>query len=463
MVKLLDRVKMSVSGTPGTSNITLNAADAGFQTFAQAGAVDTNVVRYAVTDGTGFEIGTAVLSSSATVMARTVEQSSNSNNALNLTSNAVVFATLSAADLSGNVAPRWTTTPPSTLNLATDGSTAVTLAGVAVDENSYPITYSWDGYSGSTIYNSSSLPAQLASAPTFSGGTVSLIGSSTPSNKGSFNFRLRASDGIKTATSTTVVSLIFGAEIDNITYDNVSFSVSSQTTFPYGLQFSTDGSKMFVIDYTNDRIYQYSLSTTNVISSASYDNVYLDISSQDGSPNGMNFTSDGLKLFVAGNSNDSIFSYTLTTAFSLASASYDNVSFYVGSQANPQGIVVSGDGTKMFVCGDNSNVYQYSMSTAFSLATASYDSVSYNHGVGSATAFAMNATGTKMFIASASADTVKQFDLPSGFNLANASDDNVSFYLGNQDTVVLDFCLSGDQQKAYMSGSSNDTIYQYSL
>lgn len=212
MVKLLDRVKMSVSGTPGTGNITLNAAEAGFQTFAQAGAVDTNVVRYAVTDGTGFEIGTAVLSSSATVMTRTVQQSSNSNNALDLTSSAVVFATLSAADLSGNAAPIWTTTPPSTLSLAIDGSTAVTLAGVAIDEL-FPIQYSWDGYSGTTVFSDANLPPQLASAPTFVGGTASLVGSSTQSNAGSFNFRLKASDGVKTATAITSVSLSFAQPV----------------------------------------------------------------------------------------------------------------------------------------------------------------------------------------------------------------------------------------------------------
>lgn len=211
MVKLLDRVKMTVTGTPGTGNITLNAAEAGFQTFAQAGAVDTDVVRYAVTDGTGFEIGTAVLSSSATVMTRTVDQSSNSNNALNLTSNAVVFATLSAADLSANPAPRWTTEPATTLALASDGSTAVTLTGVAVDEAGFPVRYSWDGYSGSTIYDADSLPPQLASAPVINQttGVTSLVGSSTSSNAGTYYHRSRATDGINTLWSTTAINLVF--------------------------------------------------------------------------------------------------------------------------------------------------------------------------------------------------------------------------------------------------------------
>jgi hypothetical protein len=445
----------------GAGDITLGTAVAGYQTFADAGVSDTNVVRYTIEDGDDWEIGTGVYTASGTTLVRTVTESSNSDAALTCSADAVIFVTVAAEDFTGNTAPIWTTLPPSTLYLATDGSSAVTLAGVAIDE--FPIQYSWDGFSGTTIYDDSNLPPQLASAPTFSGGTASLIGSGTKSDSGNFKFRMKASDGIKTATSTTVVNLIFGAEIDNMAYENVSFAVNSQTTFPYGLHFSTDGSKMFVIDYTNDRIYQYSLSTVNVISSASYDGVFLDISGQDGTPTGLDFSPDGLKLFVAGNTNDSIFSYTLSTAFSISSAVYDNVSFSVTSQANPKGVVVSSDGSKMFICGDNSYVYQYSMSTAFSLSTASYDNVSYNHGVGSATSFSMNSNGTKMFIAAANTDTVKQFDLPVGFNLANASDDSVSFYLGDQDTVPLDFCLSGDQTKAYMAGSSNNTIFQYSL
>jgi len=205
MVKLLDRVKQAVSGT--ASNTTLGAAATGFRTFNTAGAATNDVCRYAIEDDSGaFEIGTIVINS-ATTGTRTVQISSNSNNALTLTGNAVIFATLSAADLSGNAAPIWTTTPPSNIDLNNDGSTAVTLAGVAIDE--FPVHYSWDGYSGTTVYNADSLPPQLASAPTFSGGTASLIGSSTSSNAGSFNFRLKASDGVKTATSTTLCKLEF--------------------------------------------------------------------------------------------------------------------------------------------------------------------------------------------------------------------------------------------------------------
>jgi len=211
MTKFANRAKMSISST-GTGNVTLNAAVAGYRTFAAAGIVDTDQIRYIIEDanGTAWEIGIGLMSSSATVMARTVEESSNSNNALNLTSSAKVLIGLTAGDFEANPAPRWTTTPVTSLNLANDGSTAVTLTGVAVDEN-FPVRYSWDGYSGSTIYDADSLPPQLASAPAInqSTGVTSLVGSSTSSNAGTYYHRTRATDGINTTTQTTEVKLQF--------------------------------------------------------------------------------------------------------------------------------------------------------------------------------------------------------------------------------------------------------------
>jgi len=216
----------------GAGDITLGTAVDGYQTFAGAGVLDTNVVRYTIEDGDDWEIGTGVYTASGTTLVRTVTESSNSNAALTCSADAVIFVTLAAEDFSGNAAPIWTTTPPSTLDLANDGSTAVTLAGVAIDE--FPVRYSWDGYSGTTVYNADSLPPQLASAPTFSGGTASLIGSGTSSNAGSFNFRLKASDGVKTATAITAVSLGFFPPASGLigyydAVDSQSVSVSNQT------------------------------------------------------------------------------------------------------------------------------------------------------------------------------------------------------------------------------------------
>ena len=207
MVKLLNRAKMSISST-GTGNITLAAAVVNFQTFAQAGAVDGNVVRYAIEDGTDWEVGTAVMSNTATTMARTVDESSNSGNALNLTSSAIVFGTLSAADFSDNAAPSFSNTIPDTLELSA-GVTS-TINAKALDDDGFPITYSFDAFSGNTVYSASSLPPQFTSITVDqTTGVFSLATTSSASGGGSVNFRVRATDGVRTATKKIACNLSF--------------------------------------------------------------------------------------------------------------------------------------------------------------------------------------------------------------------------------------------------------------
>jgi len=193
----------------GAGDITLGTAVAGYQTFADAGISDTDILRYTIEDGDDWEIGTGVYTSSGTTLVRTVTESSNSDAAITCSADAVIFVTMSAEDFSGNAVPIWVTEPPTRLRLNYDGTSAVTLTGLAVDESSFPITYSWDGHSGSTVYSDTSLPPQLVSAPTInqSTGEVSLIGSSNTSNFGNFNFRMKASDGVKTQTATTDIEL----------------------------------------------------------------------------------------------------------------------------------------------------------------------------------------------------------------------------------------------------------------
>lgn len=98
MPKLVNRAKMTTA-TTGTGTITLGSAVSGYQTFAAAGVVNSDVVRYAIEDGTNWEIGTGTYTSSGTTLSRTVTESSNSNTAINLSGSAVVFVTAVVADL----------------------------------------------------------------------------------------------------------------------------------------------------------------------------------------------------------------------------------------------------------------------------------------------------------------------------------------------------------------------------
>ena len=111
-IVLGNRAKMSTS-TTGTGTITLGSALSGYQTFAQAGITNGQTVRYTIEDGTNFEIGSGVFTSSGTTLTRNVTESSNSDNAINLSGSGEVFITASAADIFVN-----------------DGATSLTTTGV---------------------------------------------------------------------------------------------------------------------------------------------------------------------------------------------------------------------------------------------------------------------------------------------------------------------------------------------
>ena len=98
MAKLVNRAYVSTT-TTGTGTITLGTPVSGFRSFADAGVVDGDVVRYIIEDGTDWEIGTGTYTATGTTLSRTVSESSNSNNAITLTGSAVVFVTAAKNDL----------------------------------------------------------------------------------------------------------------------------------------------------------------------------------------------------------------------------------------------------------------------------------------------------------------------------------------------------------------------------
>ena len=255
-------------------------------------------------------------------------------------------------------------------------------------------------------------------------------------------------------------------DLANASYDSVSFSVTSQDLLPLGLTFKPNGLKLYIIGNGNDSIFQYTLSSAFDLSTASYDSISFDLSSQNSAPTSAAFNSDGTKMFVAGIVGQNIYQYSLSTEFDISTASYDNVSFNVSSQvSSPVDLAFNSNGTKMFVIdfiGDA--VYQYSLSTAFNLSTASYDSISFSVATQetSPTSVAFNPDGTKMFVAGTVNDSVFQYTLSSAFDLSTASYDSVSFSVSSQEGAPRSIAFKSDGSKMYVVGTINDTIYQYS-
>ncbi len=256
-------------------------------------------------------------------------------------------------------------------------------------------------------------------------------------------------------------------DIAGASYDSVSFSVASQDSQPRGLAFNSDGTKMYIAGDAFNKIFQYSLSTAFDISTASYNSVSSGLHSAAVKPMKVLFNTNGTKMFILCGTNDRVYEYNLSTAFDVSTSSYNNVSENVQNQDTiPMGFAFNNDGTKMYMVGNDTgrNVFQYSLSTAFDLSTASYDSVSFSVSSQEAVPrdIVFNSDGTKMYMVGNSNDTVHQYSFSTSFDLSTASYDSISFSVASQDSDPHALAFSNDGTKMYMIGVGSDTVHQYS-
>ena len=315
-------------------------------------------------------------------------------------SHAVTTGTLGSTATITNVNNVFTITPSTTTSDA--GSFSVTFSAsdgsqAATSVSDFTLFFSWQDISNASYDNLSFSVASQETSPKIvrfnSDGTKMFV----------VGYQISVHATVHQYSLTNGFSMASG----NVTYVN-SFDISSQETQPIDLAFNTDGTKMFVLGRQNDAIFQYSL--TNGFSMASgnvtYDNISFSVTSQDASPHGMSFNSDGTKMFFTGTASDEVHQYSLTNGFSMASGNvtYDNISFSVTSQdASPHGMSFNSDGTKMFFTGTASDeVHQYSLTNGFSMASGNvtYDNISFDHSGQETLAYGVefNTDGTKMFV-----------------------------------------------------------------
>lgn len=161
-------------------------------------------------------------------------------------------------------------------------------------------------------------------------------------------------------------------DITTAIYDNVSFLTGGSS--PSGVTFSPNGTELYTTEGANtDRVYQYTLSVAWDLSTASLTGSFS-VVSQSTSPQGVRFHPDGTRMFVIDYTNSGVYQYTLSTPWLVTTASFDASFLGATQDANNRDIEFAADGTKFFIPGQNTDrIYQYSMSTPWDVSTASYD------------------------------------------------------------------------------------------
>ena len=252
-------------------------------------------------------------------------------------------------------------------------------------------------------------------------------------------------------------------DLANASYDSVSSSYKSQEEQGTDIFFKPDGTVLYIMGETGDDINQYSLSTAWDISTASYVQNFS-VASQETSPRGLFFKTDGTKMYVCGISGDDVNEYSLSTAWDISTASYVQ-NFSVSAQETaPGAIFFKPDGTKMFIGGAiGDDVNEYSLSSAWDISTASY---SQNFSISSQETniggLQFLSDGSKMFVVGGGGDAVFQYSLTTGWDVSTASYDSVSFSVASQATAPVGLFFKSDGTKMYVIDVVQDAVYQYS-
>lgn len=196
--------------------------------------------------------------------------------------------------------------------------------------------------------------------------------------------------------------------------DYTTFYLGNEGRQPKDVFIGDGGSKMYILDDDNNQVNQYALSTNYDITTASF-TAALSISGQETLGRGLYLSPDGDKLFVIGEQADEINQYTLSTPWTITSATFNKLFDCTTEEAQPMGVWICDDGLKMFIVGVNGDeINQYDISPAFDLGTVTPTkvfSVSSQDNNPRGLSFSLN--GKKMYVQGDTGNDINEYDLTS--------------------------------------------------
>ena len=283
-------------------------------------------------------------------------------------------------------------------------------------------------------------------------------------------------------------------DVTTASYDGYK-DVSSINSGPAGITWKPGGSIYYMVNITDDEIYQVHVSTPWDVTSTNTLIHTFDVSSQEIYPIDVRFkTDDGTKMFLIGRQGDGVDTYTLTTGWDISTASHTAFDSLQSENTTPNGLDFSPDGTKMVVVGQGDDeLLYYTFSTPWDISSKTYQGLYDPNPYGVNSAYYNGGTNyfTKSGFSISQPTGVRYINDGDGISILDAYDSGSSYYakvvnytLGQSynglsiiDGLLLDFYtqsgasndiaygleFNNDGTKAYVINLSEDKIYQWTL
>lgn len=263
--------------------------------------------------------------------------------------------------------------------------------------------------------------------------------------------------------------VISGYNRSAFSYDNTSFSFASQFTgICQGLEFSHDGTKMFIGDTANtSRFYEYTLSTPWDLSTASYtNNNYVISSSQNSTTNistkRLRFFDNGNKFLIASATTDYIHQFSLSTAYDLSTASQVGTLDVSAYTAQPWDMSFGESGSSLFVLDTTGDaIIKYNLSQNYVVSSGTF-SEEVTLGAGYWQDIIVQSSGKFWLTEAQYGEEIQEWSFGSDWTLSGMSKAG-AVSVATQDNDIHSIYIKPDGTKVYVAGGQNDSIYQYTF
>lgn len=252
--------------------------------------------------------------------------------------------------------------------------------------------------------------------------------------------------------------------ITTATINSSTFSIASKTTGPTGIIMSADGKTLWTSETSiGDNIDEYRLSIPFEISSAKWRRS-ISLTGSSINPSGLFFKPDGTKMYTIDYTDNMVDEWNLSSPWDIMTAVYLQSFDVTAKEASPIGLFFKEDGLKMYVTGQASlGIHEYNLGTAWNVTTAvffqSKDLAVF--GADAQPCLFFKPDGTKLYINGSVSDLIIELSL-------TAWDISTLGLVQTISTTSLDItpkavCLKSDGLKMYMVGTATDTIFEYDL
>ena len=195
---------------------------------------------------------------------------------------------------------------------------------------------------------------------------------------------------------------------------NATFSQNSSYIGSfYDLTFKPDGTRFYC---TTNNVRQFDLSTAWDLSSVTANGTFNGASYFGG----LSFKPDGTRMYGVENSNEKVYEYALSTPWDITTAS-ETANIYIGDvELNAQAIQITDDGKTALIIGSGI-IHQFTMSTAWDISTLTSANLNKT-GFGSlATGMYFDENAGKLYTTNFSNDLVQEYNLAKTLQLGSGS------------------------------------------